>query len=48
MRYVHYELPLEVIEKLEYLCFVKNPQELQKKYDYAIMWFNEIIVSLTK
>lgn len=48
MRYVHYELPLEVIEKLEYLCFVKNPQELQKKYDYATMWFNEIIISLTK
>ena len=46
MRYVHYELPAEVIEKLEYLCFVKDRDDLQEKYDCATAWFNETIFSL--
>lgn len=47
MRYVHYELPAEVVEKLEYLFFVKTIEELQEKYDIATRWFNETMFSLT-
>lgn len=47
MRYVHYELPAEVIEKLEYLYFVKTIDELQEKYNIATRWFKETIFSLT-
>lgn len=47
MRYIHYELPAEVIENLEYLCFVKTIEDLQEKYNIATRWFNETIFSLT-
>ena len=43
MRYVHYELPAEVLEKLEHLCFVKSIEELQEKYNIATRWFNQTI-----
>ncbi len=46
MRYVNYEFPVEVIEKLEYLCFVKTIEELQEKYNIATRWFNETIFFL--
>jgi predicted nucleotidyltransferase len=39
MRYVHYELPPEVVVKLERLYFVKNARELQDKYREAVEWF---------
>jgi hypothetical protein len=39
MEYVHYELPSEVIEKLERLFFVKNAKDLKEKYSEASAWF---------
>jgi hypothetical protein len=42
MRYVHYELPKEIAAKLERLFFVKNPVELQSKYNEATEWFIEL------
>jgi len=47
MRYIHYELPSEVVEKLEHLCFVKTIEDLKEKYDEATRWFNETIFQLT-
>jgi hypothetical protein len=38
-RYVHYEFPSEVIERLERLHFVKDEDDLQEKYDEATDWF---------
>lgn len=35
MRYIHYELPQEVITKLERLYFVKDEKDLQEKYREA-------------
>jgi len=32
MRYVHYELPSEIIRKLKHHIFVKDEKELQEKY----------------
>ena len=39
MRYVHYELPSEVVERLVNLHFVKNMEDLQEKYREAKEWF---------
>ncbi len=39
MRYVHYELPSEVVERLVNLHFVKNMDDLQEKYHEAKEWF---------
>ncbi|MCW4053996.1 MAG: hypothetical protein NWE84_03625 [Candidatus Bathyarchaeota archaeon] len=45
-RYIHFELPASVIDKLEYLCFVKGILDLQKKYREATEWCKEEIRSL--
>jgi len=42
-RYVQYELPKEVVERLERLYYVKSDRDLQKKYDEATEWFREIV-----
>ena len=39
MRYVHYELPPEVVERLVNLHFVKSMKDLQEKYRAAKAWF---------
>jgi len=39
MRYIHYELPAEVVVKLQNLYFVKDKKELQSKYHAASKWF---------
>jgi hypothetical protein len=39
MEYVHYELPSEVIEKLERLFFVEDAKDLKEKYSEASAWF---------
>jgi len=39
MRYVHYELPPEVVKKLANLHFVRNMEDLQEKYHVAREWF---------
>jgi len=38
-RYVHHELPHEIIKKLEHLYFVKDLKDLQTKYLEANEWF---------
>ena len=41
MRYVHYELPPDVLKRLEKLYFVRSPAELEDKYREASRWFAE-------
>ena len=48
MRYVHYELPSEITEKLEQFYFVLDKEDLQEKYHEAIKWFQEIISEFKK
>jgi hypothetical protein len=43
MRYIHYELPSEVIKKLKRLYFVESEKDLQEKYYEATKWFQEVI-----
>ncbi|UCG45834.1 MAG: hypothetical protein JSV58_03445 [Candidatus Bathyarchaeota archaeon] len=47
-RYVHYELPAEITEKLKELYFVANEDELQEKYDEASKLFRKITSELTQ
>ncbi len=42
MRYVHYELPPEILNKIEKLYFVGSPAELEEKYHEASRWFSEL------
>jgi len=42
-RYIQYELPKEIIEKLEDLYFVRDKKDLEKKYREATEWFKEIV-----
>lgn len=39
MRYIHYELPAEIVIRLQNLYFVKDKKELQSKYREASKWF---------
>lgn len=41
--YIRYELPADVVDKLETLYFVKDPEDLQKKYDEATKWLHKVI-----
>jgi hypothetical protein len=40
MHYIHYELPPEIVKKLEHLYFVGDEKDLQEKYDEATNWFD--------
>jgi hypothetical protein len=40
MRYIHYELPAQIIRRLKHLSFVSDEEDLQRKYGEAINWFN--------
>ena len=42
-RYVQYELPKQIVEKLERLHFVRDWKDLLVKYREATDWFNEIV-----
>ena len=42
MRYVHYELPSEILMKLEHLYFVVDEKDLQKKYNELVDWFQQV------
>lgn len=46
MEYLHYELPSEVIKKLEHLYFVKDVKDLQEKYYEAISWFHKTMLEI--
>jgi hypothetical protein len=40
-RYVYYDLPSEVVRKLETLYFIANLDELREKHEDAGRWFHE-------
>lgn len=40
-RYLHYELPPEVVARLERLAFVRDAADLETKYAEAAAWFRE-------
>ncbi|UCB59679.1 MAG: hypothetical protein JSW72_05980 [Candidatus Bathyarchaeota archaeon] len=42
MRYVHYELPPKIIDKLKRLYFVRDEEELREKNHVAVKWFNRL------
>jgi hypothetical protein len=42
-RYMQYELPKDVVEKVENLYFVRDREDLEKKYHEATEWFREIM-----
>jgi hypothetical protein len=42
MHYIHYELPSDIVKKLEHLYFVKDEKDLQEKYDEATKWFAKL------
>jgi hypothetical protein len=46
MRYIHYELPSEVLKRLRHLFFVENEKKLQEKYLEATDWFHEILSTI--
>lgn len=48
MRYVHYELPAEIIRKLERLYFVKDEDDLQQKYNDVVEWFPKTVLEIDK
>ncbi|TLZ53421.1 MAG: hypothetical protein E6K18_00010 [Methanobacteriota archaeon] len=45
-RYVHYELPPDVVARYQRLVFVKDGQDLLEKYPEALKWFHEISADL--
>ncbi len=45
-RYFYYDLPSDVIERLEPLFFVSGPEDLRQKHQEAIEWFWEVQESL--
>jgi len=47
-RYVHRELPEDVIQELENLYFVRNTSDLQEKCVLAARWFHETIKAISK
>jgi predicted nucleotidyltransferase len=45
-RYVYYELPGDVVRRLENLAYALGPDDLRKKYEEAGRWFLEIASSI--
>lgn len=45
-RYVHHELPKEVVDRLEDLYIVRDLRDLQDKYRRALKWYREILKNL--
>jgi hypothetical protein len=48
MRYIHYELPSEIIKKLKNLHFVMGEKDLQEKYDEASEWFQKTMSEINQ
>lgn len=48
MRYVHYELPRDIIQKLRHLYFVSDGQSLREKYGEATRWFHELMLQIDR
>ena len=47
-RYLYYDLPKEVVKKLEEFYFITDMRDLTLKHKEAIRWFNCIVVELKK
>lgn len=45
--YVYHELPIETVSRLEKLYFVKDPDDLKRKYKKATKWFEEAISEIS-
>jgi predicted nucleotidyltransferase len=45
-RYVYYDLPNEIVKKLEALYFITDSNDLRLKQKEVIRWFNEIVTEL--
>ena len=43
LHYIRYELPSDIIKKLEHLYFIKDETDLQEKYNEATEWFPGIV-----
>lgn len=43
MRYIHYDLPKEIVRRLETLSFVRDMKDLERKYPKAVQWFYELV-----
>jgi hypothetical protein len=48
MRYVHYELPHGIVEKLEDFYSVSDEKDLQKKYLQANKWFHKAMSEINR
>lgn len=48
MRYIHYELPSEITEKLKRLYFVTDEEDLQRKYHMASKWFYRVMLEIDR
>jgi hypothetical protein len=46
-RYVHYELPEEIVKRLEPLYFAASGDDLRKKHEQAEHFFNEVLKSIS-
>ncbi|MDQ7798659.1 MAG: hypothetical protein RDU76_06915 [Candidatus Edwardsbacteria bacterium] len=42
-KYINYDLPPEVVKRLEDLCFVKDPEDMKIKYRQVRDWFQSAI-----
>lgn len=45
-RYVYYDLPEDIVNRLHDFYFIKDGQDLKLKHDAIMKWFNEIINEL--
>lgn len=45
-RYVYYDLPEDIVNRLHSFYFIKNSDELKIKHEEAKIWFNEMIEEL--
>lgn len=47
-RYVYYDLPANIVKRLENLYFIKDNNDLKIKHEEVIKWFNETAEELRK
>ena len=45
-RYIYYDLPKDVVDKLHDFYFIGDPKELKFKYEAGKVWFNELMEEL--
>ena len=45
-RYLHYELPPTVVQKLKSLMYVKDEHDLRKKHKAGLRWFYKVVSGL--